>query len=156
MLLFCALQGCGIYSFSGTSTDARTIFVDNFQNISGGGPPSLAQDFTEQLKEYYQRNSPLSLANEEAELIVRGQIKQYQVSPIAAGGDSRAAQNRLTIGIEVDFTDTRNEKANFTQTFTFYSDFAQELTLEQVEVEKIEEIFEQLILDIFNKTVADW
>lgn len=144
------------YSFSGVNTDAKSIFVDVFQNRAGNGPPNVGQDFTERLREYYQRNSPLSIADKEGELEIRGYVKTYEVQPIAASGDSRAAQNRLTIGVEIDFLNKLDEKKNFKQTFSFYSDFAQEQTLDQVEAAKIDEIFEQLILDIFNKTVADW
>lgn len=144
------------YSLSGVNTEATTIFVANFQNRAGNGPPSLGQDFTERLKEYYQRNSPLAIADSDGELKVEGYVKTYQVMPIAPSGDSQAAQNRLSITVEVDFVNTLDDKKNFKQSFSFYSDFPQEQTLDQVENAKIDEIFEQIILDIFNKTVADW
>ncbi len=144
------------YSLTGVNTEATTIFVANFQNRAGNGPPNLGQDFTERLKEYYQRNSPLAIADADGELIIEGHIKTYQVLPIAPSGDSQAAQNRLSISVEVDFVNTLDDEKNFKQSFSFYSDFPQEQTLDQVENAKIDEIFEQVILDIFNKTVADW
>jgi hypothetical protein len=158
VLLMLGLTQCRFvnYSLTGVNTEAKTIYVANFQNRAGNGPPSLGQDFTERLKEYYQRNSPLAIADKEGELEISGHVKTYQVLPIAPSGDSRAAQNRLTIAVELDFVNRKDEKKNFTQSFSFYSDFPQEQTLDQVESTKIDEIFEQIILDIFNKTVADW
>lgn len=144
------------YSLSGVSTDAKTIYVGNFLKRSSNGPANMGIDFTERLKEYYQRNTPLDLAGQEAELLVTGNIEGYTITPIAPTGDDKAAKNRLTIAIEVDFVDTRNDRKNFTQTFSFYDDFEQTQSLAEVETDKIDIIFEQIILDIFNKTVADW
>jgi hypothetical protein len=154
--LFC--NSCGIYSFSGINTTAKTIFVGNFQNRAGGGPPTLNIDFTERLKEYYQRNSRLAIsdAEKDGELVVLGTITQYQMTPIAATGNDIAAQNRLTIAVEVEFVNKVVEKKDFKQAFSFYADFPQNQTLTQVEAQLIENIFDQLVLDIFNKTVADW
>ncbi len=150
------LSACGVYSFSGVNTTAETIYVGNFLNRASGGPPSLGQNFTEQLKEYYQRNSPLSIAERDGDLTVTGNIVRYEVSPIAAGGNDQANQNRLTIAVEVDFVNLKEDDKDFTQTFSFYADFPPEQTITQVENVLIDEIYEQIILDIFNKTVADW
>lgn len=153
-----SLQNCSVrYSFTGANTLAKTIYISNFQNRSTGGPPSLNIDFTEKLKEYYQRNSALKIMDKknEGELAVTGSITGYTMSPIAATAD-QAAQNRLTIMVEVDFVNTLEQKKNFKQNFSFYSDFPPNQSLSQVEGGKISEILEQIILDIFNKTVADW
>lgn len=151
-------NSCGVYTFSGVNTTASTIFISNFQNRAGGGPPSMNIDFTEKLKEYYQRNSKLNIAASEkdGELVILGSIVQYQMSPIAATASDVAAQNRLTIGVEVEFFNKVEEKKDFKQTFSFYADFPQNQTLSQVENQLIETIFEQIVLDIFNKTIADW
>jgi len=151
-------NSCGVYSLSGYNSRAKTIFIGNFLNRAGGGPPSLNIDFTERLKEYYQRNSPLNIANNEkgGELVILGTIVRYQMEPIAATGNDVAAQNRLTIGVEVDFKNTTEEKKDFKQTFSFYADFPQAQTLSQVENQLVDTIFDQIVLDIFNKTVADW
>ena len=152
-------QSCSIYTFSGVNTNATTIFVNNFLNKSGGGPPSLAQDFTERLKEYYQRNSKLKIANsqEQGDIVLEGNIVRYNVQPIAATGLDQASQNRLNIGVQVDFKDATDDSKNFeARSFSFYADFPANQTLSQVENELIELIFEQISLDIFNETVATW
>ncbi|MEQ8424800.1 MAG: hypothetical protein RIA63_08805, partial [Cyclobacteriaceae bacterium] len=63
-LLFMAMllpQSCGIYSFTGASTAAETIYVGEFFNNTDLAPANLAQTFTNSLKDYYQRNSSLSV-----------------------------------------------------------------------------------------------
>lgn len=150
------LSGCGVYSFTGVNTTAKSIFVGNFVNRASAGPANLGINFTEKLKEYYQRNSALNIVNKDGELAVTGNITKFQVSPVAATAQDRAAENRLTIEVEVDFVDVKNDKKNFTQTFSFYQNFPQNQTLTQVQEEKVEAILNQIVIDIFNKTVADW
>ncbi len=152
--------GCNnaYYTFTGTNTDAQTVCVNNFYNVSSQGPSNMGQTFTEKLKEYYLQNSRLKLETVEsdADLVLRGNIISYILTPIAATGDSRAAQTRLSISVEVDFTNSKDDTKSFRQTFSFYQDFEQSQTLAQVENTLIETIFTQISLDIFNKTVADW
>ncbi|MGD1842100.1 MAG: LptE family protein [Thermonemataceae bacterium] len=149
------LLGCGVYSMSGATTDAQSITVNNFLN-SGGGPPNLAQTLTEDLKSYYLQNTRLNIVNEGGELLVEGEIIGYQTTPLAPTADDRAAQTRLTINVAVRFTNNLHPEKDFDQTFTQFADFDQDLSLAQVEGEKVQEILEKIIYDIFQKTVADW
>lgn len=146
------------YSFSGASIPAnvKTLFVDNFQNNATLGPANLGQDFTDRLKEYFQQNSSLNLVDGNGDWSLRGDISSYSVAPIALTAQSQAASNRLTIAINVIFESKKDENQNFTQTFSQFADFPQTQTLAQAEPERIPEIFEKLLLDIFNKTAANW
>lgn len=162
--LFClvGLASCGVYSFTGASIspDTKTISVPNFLDRSASSPPYLAQTFSEKTREYYQRNTNLSLVNRDGDLNVEGTISQYSITPVAptgtGNGTERAAQTRLTIAVKVKFTNSKNKEQNFDQSFSFYQDFDQTRTLTSVERELIDVISDQIILDIFNKTVANW
>lgn len=153
---FFLLSGCSVYTFTGVNTTAKSITITNFLNRASAGPANLGINFTEKLKEYYQRNSQLNIVNKEGELSITGNITKFLVSPVAATAQDRAAENRLTIEVELDFVNTKDDKKNFTQTFSFYDNFPQNQTLTQVQEEKVEKILNQIVLDIFNKTVADW
>jgi hypothetical protein len=67
-----------------------------------------------------------------------------------------AAQNRLTVSVNVTFTDTKNEDNNFEKTFTRFADFDATVNLADVEQTLILEINTQLIQDIFNQAVVNW
>jgi hypothetical protein len=163
LLWLIPVSGCGVYSFTGTtlSPDIQNISIANFLNDVGGGPANISQRFTEQLKEYYQQNSTLKIASSDgnADLQLEGSIIGYDVTPIAptqGQNGQLASLNRLTIRVQVRFTNTKNEAENFDSPFSFYADFPQEQTLTQVENELIAEIFERIVFDIFNKSVANW
>jgi hypothetical protein len=155
--------GCGVYTFTGTNTSAQTITVLNFYNDTGMGPANLSQEFTERLRDYYQRNTNLAIVETGGELVVEGSITAYNtmpVAPVASGNDQQAdvaGSTRLTIRVQVDFTNTLNEEEDFGRSFSFYDDFdsrTSNLTAEEDQL--IDTIFDQIIFDIFNATVANW
>jgi hypothetical protein len=150
--------GCGIYSFTGISLDPsiKTIAIANFYNNAGNGPANLSQTLSERLRDYYQGNSPLKISNPDGDLLISGTIMGYDVTPVAPSADQSASLNRLTIRVQVKFVNNFDETKNFESQFAAYEDFAQNRTLSQVESELITVIFDRIIYDVFNKTVADW
>ena len=163
ILIMTGFSGCGVYTFTGTNTNAQTITVLNFYNDTGMGPATLSQQFTERLRDYYQRNTSLAIVDTGGELLVEGSIVGYNtqpVAPVASGNDQQAdvaGSTRLTIRVQVDFTNTLNEEEDFSRSFSFYDDFdsrTSNLTAEEDQL--IDAIFEQIIFDIFNATVANW
>jgi hypothetical protein len=143
------------YTLSGSAATG-TIQVVNFNNLSGGGPPYLAQKLTEDLKTYYLQNSRLRIVNAEADYVVEGDITDYQVLPLAPTAQERAAQTRINITVKIRFVDNKEPNNNFEQNFSQFADFPETTTLAQAENQKIQEIFDKLIFDIFQKTVANW
>ena len=158
---------CGIYSFTGAtlSADIKTISFQKFFDEAGTGPPTLSQQFTEEIKEYFQRNTSLNLVDNEGDLQLEGSIVGYRITPIApkATGNRNfpdadvAGLQRLTITVKTTYINTKDEEKDFDKPFSFYADYDPETqTLNSIENELIDEIFKQIILDIFNATIADW
>lgn len=161
VLLFTG-QGCH-YSMSGASTNARTIQVEEFFNNTDLGPANLGQIFTNRLKDYYQQNSNLSVVKENGELLIEGMIASYAISQVApvSGGASTiadvAALTRLTIGVKVNYVDTLVPKNNFKdRLFSFYADFPNTQDLNTVREGLEKKILDQIFIDIFNATIANW
>jgi hypothetical protein len=152
------LDSCKIYSFTGTtlSNDLKTITIQTFVMNTAGGPANLTLTFTEKLKEYYQRNTNLKLKPSDGDLYLEGSITGYELTPVAATASDKAALNRLTIKVEVRFVNNKNEDESFEKEFSFYQDFPQEQTLAQVEGSLVPKILDQLVLNIFNDTAAQW
>ena len=156
-MMLLVLQSCNVYSFKQGSIPAevQTISIANIYNESGGGPPNLGQIFTEKLKSYYQQNSRLKLVNSNGDWQLEGRILTYQSTGVAPQGD-KARLNRLTITLQAKFISLTDEKANFEQAFSFFTDYPQEQTLTLVEADLIQLISDQIVIDIFNKTTSNW
>ena len=149
--------GCGIYSFTGIETNAKTFQVNYFQNTANLIEPGLDRDFTIALQDQIQNLSSLSLVNSNGDLVYEGEITQYRISPTTATANSTAAQNRLTIGVNVRFTNRLNEEENFEKSFSFFYDYTgSQLLSGATKDTAFEEIFQRLTQDIINASLANW
>lgn len=154
------LQGCGAYSFTGADIDystTKTYQVNFFQNNAPNVQPGIDRTFTLELQDLLLNQTNLDLVNSGGDLIYEGEIVEYFIAPITATSQSTATENRLTISINVRFFNTKDETKDFEQRFSFYFDFpgAAQLTGAQQET-AINEIFERITQDIFNKSLANW
>lgn len=152
------------YSFTGTATNASTISISEFYNNATLGPANMGQTFTNQLKNYIIQNSSLAVVTSEGELQMEGEITDFDLRPIApvtSGADenqlTQASQTRLTITVRVTYVNTLDESMSFqNRSFSFYRDFPSDQNFADVEEQLTRQIFERLVNDIFNASVANW
>ncbi|AFU67950.1 hypothetical protein P700755_000978 [Psychroflexus torquis ATCC 700755] len=158
LVLIFSLQSCGYYSFTGADTgNAETFQVNFFQNNAKLIEPGIDRDFTLQLQDLIQNQTKLSLTNSNADLVYEGEITRYYVAPMTATADSRAAQNRLTIAVNVRFYNTLDPEKDFEQNFSFYFDFpANEQLSGATRDVAIEEVYLRITQDIFNASLTNW
>lgn len=161
VLLITLCSGCGIYSFTGTtiSPDIKSISIQNFENSTGEGPANLTQIITNTFTDYYRRNTNLTVMQSQGDLQLEGQIVSFNYSPAAIqreGQQDIGSLNRLTLGLQVRFTNAKQPDKDFDRTFTISQDFPQDLDITQLSNVQIEQLAERLVIDVFNKTVADW
>jgi Lipopolysaccharide-assembly len=151
--------GCKVnYGFTGASVspDIKTFSVRYFPNNAPIVNPSLSQTFTEKLKEKIVSQASLSHTDKQADLIFEGSITGYAIQPIAIQANETAAQNRLTITVNIKFTNLKNEKQNFESTFSRYVDYNSTDNFSAVESQLIATITDQLVDDIFNRVFINW
>jgi hypothetical protein len=67
-----------------------------------------------------------------------------------------AAQNRLSMSVNVRFTNTTKEDADFERRFSFFFDYPADALLNSVKTEAHQALFERITQDIFNASLADW
>jgi len=157
LLLF--IQGCKVnYSFTGADIgDANTFQVNYFQNNAPIVQPGIERVFTVELQDLILNQTSLDLLNNNADLVYEGEITEYYISPITATSQSTAAQNRLTVSVNVRFYNTKDEEKDFEQRFSFYFDYpgGTQLTGSRLD-DALAIIFERITQDIFNTSLANW
>jgi hypothetical protein len=159
LILCTLLPSCKVgYSFTGASIspDVKTFTVKFFTKTASLGPASLSQKFTERLKDKFVSQTTLTHVDKNGDLTFEGAITNYTISPIAIQANEVAAQNRLSITVNVKFTNVKDEKQNFETGFTRYKDYDSKKPLASIEEELITDINDQLVEDIFNKAVINW
>jgi hypothetical protein len=164
--LILSATACGVsvnYSMSGSTTSAKTISITEFYNNTELGQANMGQTFTNQLKNYIIQNSSISVVQGEGELQIEGEITDYRLTPIAptATGDPNqvnyASSTRLTITVRASYVNTIDETMSFQdRTFSFYKDFPNDQNFTDVEEQYTRQIFERIVNDIFNASVANW
>ncbi len=155
-LLFMGSIGC--YSLKGViiSPDTKTFSISLFTNNASAAPPTLAQTFTEKLKDKIRNNTRLSLVNSEgADLVFSGQVVGFDVVAVAPQPNQPAAFNQLRITINVELLDTKNEKGSWKQPFSFQADFPGSSQLLAVQDQLIKQISDKILEDIFNKAFTE-
>jgi len=158
-LLFLGFTSCTVsYNFTGTniSADVKTFSVYYFPNRAKLINPTLSTDFTEKLKDKILKQTSLKETAENGDLVLEGQITDYEVHPMAIQKEDLAAQNRLTVTVRLKYTNNKDHEQDFDRSFSGFEDFSSSMSLNEVESSIVPEIIEKLMEDIFNATIANW
>lgn len=151
-------SGCSIYNFTGTGKiDAKTFQVNFFPNNAELVDPGLDRTFTLALQDLIQNQTNLNLTKNNGDLTYEGQITDYRITPMTATADQQASQNRLTIRINVRFTNKNKETDDFEKQFEFFFDYpASKQLTGQTKDAGTKEILDRITQDIFNESLAKW
>ncbi len=153
------MMGCSVrFSFSGASIspDVTTVRVDYFPNVAAMVTPILSPTLTDELIQKIQRETRLEFVSENPDVLFEGEIIDYDNRPVAISGDELAELNRLTIAVQVKFTNIKDPDLSYSRSFTAYADFPSAQLLNSVESSLIPEIVKQLVEDIFNAAFSNW
>lgn len=158
IILAICLNNCSVYNFTGAKPiDAKTFQVNFFQNNAELIEPGIERKFTIKLQEIIQNQTNLSLTNSNGDLLYEGEIVEYRITPMQATAAQTAAESRLTISVNVRFSNKNKEADNFEKRFSFYRDYSgNSLPTGSVLNDYIDEIYERITQDIFNESLAKW
>ena len=158
-LLVPMVNSCKIsYSFTGTNlaADIKSFSVAYFPNRAKLINPNLSQKFTEEFREKLTRQTSLNEEEEMGDLEYSGYITGYDIRPMAIQKNDLAAQNRLTITINVKYVNNKDHEQDFEKSFTGYQDYESIVSFDAVEEELIDDIIKKITEDLFNATIANW
>ena len=160
LIIFLIICSCNVkYSLTGASISAetKTFQVNYFQNNSTLIEPGIDRDFTNKLIDLLINQTSLDLVKSNGDLLYEGEIVEYRIAPTTATANNTAAQNRLTVGVNVRFYDKNDPDAEFEKRFSFYYDYpgSSQLIGSQKDT-AIDEIFERITQDVFNASLAKW
>ena len=155
VLLSVLVVSCKLSLSGGNYGEAKTISIAFFPNNAQLVKPTLSQSFTEDLRNYFQTQSPLALISKGGDLLIEGAISDYRVGPVGVSNQT-ASSNRLTITVTVKFTNTKDSTKDFESSFSRFVDFPSSQNLISIENELVSQVNQQIIQDIFNKALINW
>ena len=131
LILILFTTSCSVkYSLTGASIspETKTFQVNYFQNNAPLIEPGIERDFTNKLIDLLINQTSLELVKSNGDLTYEGEIVEYRISPTTATANNTAAQNRLTVGVNIRFYDKNDSEADF----------------------------ERITQDVFNASLAKW
>ncbi len=153
------LSACGGYSFTGGDVgNAKTVSIDFFPNNADLVQPQLSPQFTEKLRDIFVQQTPLNLQERGGDLHFEGSVTDYRIEPINAQADDfgAVAQNRLTVVVNVIFTNKLEPEKSFEQRFSRFADFDASEDFSAVEGQLIDQITQELSENILNQSIGNW
>ena len=160
LILILFTTSCSVkYSLTGASisSETKTFQVNYFQNNAPLIEPGIERDFTNKLIDLLINQTSLELVKSNGDLTYEGEIVEYRISPTTATANNTAAQNRLTVGVNIRFYDKNDSEADFEKRFSFYYDYPGNVQLIGGQRDTaLDEIFERITQDVFNSSLAKW
>ena len=160
ILISFILSSCSLPQFSfksgGSETkeiDAKTVQVDYFQNKSAIGGPFLGASFTESLRDIMQSQTKLDLVDNNGDLQISGNIKNYNITPVnIQAGSETAAQNRLKMIVSIDTYYKNNDSIGLNKSpFSAFVDYSSDNDFSSIEENLVENLNYQITQDIYDK-----
>ena len=159
-LIFISIACSISYSFNGSKVPngAKTIQIDYFQ-VSNSAPLASglsSQSFTEALRDVFLSQTKLDIVSQNGDIVFNGEIVTYNIAPINISAASEtAAQNRLTLGVAVNYY-IGADSLVFDRQFKRFADYESTLDFSTIEEQLLAEINDQITQDIFNASLGDW
>ena len=158
--LLILFSGCSIsYKFNGANINYQTthsISIADFPNNAPMVNPTLSNTLSENIRSLFQRQTRLQILRKGGDLELEGEIIGYDITQGAISVNSYASESKLTIRVQVHFTNNINPEESFDRVYSAYQTFDASRLLTDVQDELCETIVKDIAESIYNDTVAKW
>lgn len=160
LLIIMVTVACSVsYKFNGSSIDytkTKTITIADFPNRANYVWGPMASIFNNELKDMFASHTKLIQVKRNGDLIIEGEITQYQQRNKSVTAEGYSAQTELSMTVNVRFTNNTNHQEDFERQFTATSSYETTQSLNSVQEELVNQMVKELTDQIFNATVANW
>ena len=160
LLVLTLLSACSVsYKFTGASInydEVKTIQINDFPVRSAYVWGPMEGMFNSQLRDHFANHTRLIQVRRNGDWKLEGEITRYDQRNKAVSSEGYSAQTELSITVNVRFTNNKNHKEKKEKQFTANSFFETTQSLNDVQEQLVQEMFENICDQIFNATAANW
>lgn len=164
LLVVVIFNSCSI-KFNGASIppEMKKVNVLFFENNATLVVPSMATNITETLKNMIRNQSSLNITTNEPDAVFSGNITNYDIRPTTVidanngGVGNTSPMNRMTIRVNVKYTNNLNPKMSFEESIERFIDFPTaggSFTSQEPALNK--KVIDLISQDIFDRAFANW
>ena len=112
--------------------------------------------FYNSLSDAYAKKTKLKVLKKNGDLQLTGEITEYSQTNKSISSDGFSAQTQLKMTVNVRFKNTKKASADFEQSFSATTQYDSRQQLNAVQEQLVQEMINDIVDQIYNKTVADW
>lgn len=155
------VTACSVsYGFTGGVVDyatTKTVTINDFPNQAPLVVPTLAQEFTEGVKDLFIRRTKLQMVPNNGDIEIEGEITGYSTAPMAIKEDAISSLTRLTMTVRIRYTNKAHpEKGTVENSFSAFREFDSNVMLQEAQDANNPDLIKEIAEQIFNSTIADW
>ena len=154
------MNGCAVsFKFNGANINYQTtksISISDFPNNAAMVNPALSPTLSEGIRDIFSRQTRLQILSKGGDLELEGEIVGYDITQGAIAANSYATESKLTIRVQVHFTNNIYPEESFDKTYTAYQTFDASRLLSDVQDELCTVMITEIAENIYNDTVAKW
>lgn len=155
-----ALGSCTVsYKFNGASIDyskVKTITIGDFPNMAESVYAPLSSMFSEELRDVFSRQTRLEQVRSGGDMDIQGEIVGYTLTPLSVGSDGLATETRITLTVNVRYTNNKDPEDDFEKQYSAYQTFNSDQLLVNVQDQLVPLMIDDITNQIFNDTAAKW
>ena len=159
LLILCSLAlfpSCYTFRDISIPPNVKTVRLNYIENKAPYVNPQLSPRLTDRLRQKINNQTRLTLVTaEDAHYEINAVIIDYRATT-AGISNQQAAINRLNVTVKIIFKNRLDEKENFEADISRNFDFDANLSLQQAEALKGDDIIRNLSDEIFNRIFSNW
>jgi len=155
--VFAVLQGCGVYSFSGSlPRHIKTIAIPLFEDRTSEF--GIREDLTDALITEFTNDNTLTVEDDprRADSVLRGTILRVEDRAGQFDREERVHEIRVYVTVRVKFEDRVKRKTLWEGTVSQWGAYDPDTQGPEGRNEAIKEAIQKLAEDVLNKVVASW
>jgi transcriptional regulator with PAS, ATPase and Fis domain len=154
------LSSCKVsYTFNGASIDytkIKSIQIAEFPVRSSFVWAPMGGIFNNELKDLFRKSTKLTQVKRNGDLKLEGEITRYEQRNKAVTAEGASAQVELSITVNVRFTNNKDHKQDFENSFSAQKSYDSTMSLSAVQEELVTQMMKDIVDQIFNAAVAQW
>lgn len=153
------VYSCGVYGFRGNNPPKgiNSLAIPTFTDVSGFSAPTLAENFTQQLKTKIINDNTFRIADKNiADAVLNCSITNVRDEALVISSGENVSRRKVTITVSVSFDNLKKQKNIWSKNFENYGEYSSSNEAFSARAAGIEIAVERITEDILIDLTSNW